>query len=550
MLGRHWRAVALGTALAFLATGAAIGLLCLSGWFLAASALAGLNAATALAFNFFYPSVGVRVLAMMRTVTRYGERVVSHDATFRVLETLRTWCYERIEPLVPARLGRLHSGDLLTRIVTDIDTLDNLYLRVLSPTAVAAATTVLLFLFIAGFNGSIALVAVGGLAMGGICIPALAQHLALPDARQLNDRLADLRTTLVEGIHGLAALLSCGAEERFQRHLDSRHQALVKNQKAMSRVAGLTAALMGLTAGLAMTATLFIGVTAASAGRLTGPQLAMLTLTVMAAFEAVSSLPVAYQYLGQTRRSAVRLQGVTEVPPAVSYPRQSGRPKGTWDIDLGGVTFYYQGALRPALDRIDLHIPAGRKLAVMGDTGAGKSTLLYLLARFEDPREGDIRLAGHPLANFAEADLRRAVCIIDQRSHIFSGTIGENLMLARPDANEEVLWNALDVVRLRDFVHNLPKGLDTWVGEAGRLLSGGQAKRLAVARLLLSEAPIWVLDEPTEGLDADTADAVMQTLLARGKDKTVIVVTHRIEAVRWFDEVVTLVAGRLVAPGL
>jgi ATP-binding cassette, subfamily C, bacterial CydCD len=549
MLGRHWRAMAIGTSLAFLATCAAVGLLCLSGWFLAASALAGMHAATALAFNFFYPSVGVRLLAMMRTVTRYGERVVSHDATFRVLETLRTWCYERIEPLIPARLGRLHSGDLLSRVVTDIDTLDNLYLRVLSPTAVAGATTVLLYLFIAGFNGSIALVAVGGLIMGGVCIPALAQHMALPDACRLNDRLADLRTALVEAIHGMAALLSCGAEKRLLFHLDNRHRALVKNQKGMNRVAGLTAGLMGLTAGFTTTATLFLGATAVSAGRLTGPQLAMLSLAVMAAFEAVSALPTAYQYLGQTRRSGVRLQEVTEGPPAVRYPQRSEYPRGAWDIDLRNLTFYYQGTDRPALDRVALHIPAGRKVAVMGDTGAGKSTLLYLLARFEDPQEGSIRLAGRPMVNFVEADLRRAVCIIDQRSHIFSGTIGENLLLARPEADDQLLRDALDVVRMRDFVDNLPKGLNTWVGEAGRLLSGGQAKRLAVARLLLSEAPIWILDEPTEGLDAETANTMIKELLERGKNKTVIVVTHRTEVVRRFDEVVNLVAGRIVAPG-
>jgi ATP-binding cassette, subfamily C, bacterial CydCD len=546
MLGRHWRALALGTALALLATGAAIGLLCLSGWFLAASALAGMHAATALAFNFFYPSVGVRLLAMMRTVTRYGERVVSHDATFRVLETLRTWCYERIEPLVPARLGRLHSGDLLSRIVTDIDTLDNLYLRVLSPSIVAVITTVLLFLFISGFNGPIAMVALGGLMMGGICIPASARYMALPDARKLNDRLAELRTALVEGIHGLAALLSCGAEGQFLLRLDCRHHALVKNQKGMNRVAGLTAALMGITAGLTTTATLYLGATAVDAGRLTTPQLAMLALAVMAAFEAVSALPTAYQYLGQTRRSGARLQEVTEAPPAVRYPQQTGHPKGEWNIDLRSVTFYYQGAHRPALDRIDLYIAAGRKVAVMGDTGAGKSTLLYLLARFEDPQEGSIRLAGQALADFAETDLRRAVCIIDQRSHIFSGTIRDNLLLARPDADDQQLWDALDVVRLRDFVSTLPEGLNTWVGEAGRLLSGGQAKRLAVGRLLLSEAPIWILDEPTEGLDAETADAMIKELLERGKTKTLMVVTHRAEVVQRFDDVVNLMAGRII----
>jgi ATP-binding cassette, subfamily C, bacterial CydCD len=545
MLGRHWRSLALGTGLSFLATGTAIGLLSLSGWFLAASAVAGMQAASAQAFNFFYPSVAVRILAMARTLTRYGERVVSHDATFRVLETLRTWCYRRIEPLVPARIGRLHSADLLSRITTDIDTLDNLYLRVLSPTVVAAVIIGLLFCFISRFDFHIALVAVAALLLGGAGIPVLAQRMALPSAQRLNERMADLRSAVVDGIHGMAALLSCGAEDSFLRRLENRHAALVREQRRMSRITGMTAAFLGLTAGLATMTTLYLGVAATAAGSLTGPQLAMLVLAVMAAFESVNPLPVAYQYLGQTRMAAARLHAVTQGPAAVEYPRQTKDPKGAWDIDLRGVTFYYQDAHRPALDDIDLHIPAGRHLAVMGDTGAGKSTFLYLLARFEDPREGCIRLAGQPLAAFAEENLRQAICIIDQRSHIFSGTIADNLLLARPEARAEELWHALEGVGLHDFVRSLPDKLETWVGEAGRLLSGGQARRLAVARAFLSEAPIWVLDEPTEGLDAQTAHAMVQTLRRRGKTRTIIVVTHQGDIARKLDEVIFLQEGRI-----
>ena len=391
-----------------------------------------------------------------------------------------------------------------------------------------------------------ALFAVAVLVLGGAAIPILAQRMALSAARRLNERTADLRSTLGDGIQGMAALLSCGAEDRFLRRLESRHAALVQEQESMSRVTGLTTALLGLTSGLATVGTLFLGVAAAGAGMLNAPQLAMLTLAVIAAFEAISSLPVAYQYLGQTRRAAARLHGVTEVPPAVDYPEQTRGPLGPWDIEFQGVTFYYPEACRPSLEKIDLCIPSGRHLAVMGDTGAGKSTLLYLLARFEDPTDGRIRLAGQPLADFAEEDLRRAICIIDQRSHIFSGTIAENLRLARPEAPAEELWKALDGVRMGDFIRDLPKGLDTWVGEAGRLLSGGQARRLAVARAFLSDAPIWILDEPTEGLDAETAEAMMQTSRILGKAKTIIVVTHQAKIARQLDGVLFLREGRII----
>ncbi len=549
LLGRHWKAMGLGTGLALLAAASGIGLLSLSGWFLAASAAAGMNVATAQLFNFFFPSIGVRILAMTRTAARYAERIVSHEATFRILETLRTWCYRRIEPLVPARLSRHHSGDLLARIITDIDTLDNLYLRVLSPSAVAVLVTVSAGLFIACFNPLIALVATGALAAAGAGIPAWAQYLGRSAASSLNEYSARLRAALVEVTFGLAALLSCGAQQRFLHHLDARHKALVREQFKMSRVAGLTTALMTLTSGLAITATLIIGVAAVKTGTLTGPRLALLVLTVMASFDAVAMLPAAFQYLGQTRKAASRLLEIAQIPPAVTYPARSPSPGGGWDIEFRKVAFGYATGNRPVLKAIDLHIPAACRLAVMGDTGAGKSTLLYLLARFEDPCAGEIRLAGHPLSRFAEEELRRRICIVDQRSHIFSGTIRDNLILARPQAAEEELLQALSVVRLRDFVHSLPDGLDTWVGEAGRLLSGGQARRLAVARAVLSDAPVWVLDEPTEGLDSETADSMMSALLKRGQGKTVVVVTHLPEALRRMDAVVVLRNGRIYSAG-
>ena len=541
--------MALGTGLALLATAAAIGLLSLSGWFLAASALAGMHAATAQLFNFFFPSVGVRMLAMIRTAARYGERILCHEATFRILETLRTWCYRRLEPLVPARLSGLHSGDLLSRIITDIDTLDNLYLRVLSPSAVAFLVTMATVLFISRFNLLMSLVVAVALITAGTAIPLLASGLARGAARRLNDRTADLRTAMVECIDGLAALISCGAERRFLSRLDNRHRNLVLDQSRMSRISGSIAALMSLTSGLSAAAVLLIGVAAVKSGTLSGPYLAMLTLAAMAAFDAVAMLPAAYQYLGQTRRAAARVLEATETRPAVGYPPRSKTWHGGLDIEFKSVTFRYAATQQTVLEQIDLRIPAGCHLAILGDTGAGKSSLLYLLARFEDPCQGEIRLAREPLAGFSEEDLRRLVCIIDQRSHIFSGTIRDNLILARPQAAEEDLRHALAAVGLDDFVFNLPEGPETWVGEAGRLLSGGQARRLAVARAVLSDAPIWILDEPTEGLDGETADVVMNALLNLGKNKTVVVVTHQCEFIRRMDEFIILQSGRIVASG-
>jgi ATP-binding cassette subfamily C protein CydC len=547
LINHHKAAMAAGAALALAATLAAIGLLSLSGWFLAAAAFAGLDATAARAFNFFIPSIGVRLFAMTRTAARYGERILSHDATFRILETLRIWCYRKIEPLAPARLEQHHSGDLLTRITTDIDTLDNLYLRVLSPTVVAAIVCTLILGFIAHFHPLIAMVTAGALAAAGVAVPMLASRVSRSDARRLNEQTAHLRAALVDGIHGLAALLTCEAGPRYLDRIDRLHQQLVQCQSNMSRVTGVSGALTHLVSGLAVIGTLVIGIRSVAAGVLSGPMLALLVLTVMASFDAVAALPAAYQFLGQTRKAARRLHTITTTKPAVSFPPNPSETNDDLTLRFHRVYFRYPQADETTLVNIDWTIAPKRRVAVMGPTGSGKSTLLYLLARFEDPGRGAIHLGDRPLADYTEADLRRRICITDQHAHIFNGTLRDNLALAKPQAAAEEMMQALSAVQLEDFVQGLPDGLDTWVGEAGRLLSGGQARRVAVARALLRDAPIWVFDEPTEGLDSRTATAMLGNLFDRAAGKTIIMITHRAEALRQMDQIAVMLQGRIVA---
>lgn len=553
MIRHHWPSMALGGILSLLAALAAIGLLSLSGWFIAATAYAGLNVTTAKAFNFFLPSIGVRLFAMMRTGARYAERLVSHDATFRMLETLRTWYYERLEPLAPARLAQHHSGDLLTRIITDIDTLDNLYLRVVSPSAVAVAVVALLVGFIGYVQPWIALYSGCLLVVAGVGVPIFADHAARSAARQLNVRTALLRTTLVDAIHGLAAILTCGAQNRHLEQVHQRHWDLVRSQAKMSHVTGISNAMMGLLSGLAVVGTLYIGVGAVAAGTLSGPHLVLLVLAVMAGFEVVVPLSNAYQYLGQTRKAAGRLREVTQVPPAVTFPATSIHPprndQQNNQIEFDEVSFKYAPTDPHALKNISFTILPQNRTAIMGATGSGKSTLLYLLSRFENPSSGNIRLGHCSLDTFSERSLRKRICIVDQKTHIFNGTLRDNLLLADPEADEATLMEALSAVELTDFVNQLPNGLRTWVGEAGRLLSGGQARRLAIARAVLSSAPIWAFDEPTEGLDSATAQAMMTNLISRGRDKTVIMITHRPEAIEQMDQVILLEAGGIAAVG-
>lgn len=547
MMLHHWAPLALGGMLALLAAIAAIGLLSLSGWFIAATAYAGLNVATAKAFNFFLPSIGVRLFAIARTAARYGERIVSHDATFRILEALRVWCYKRLEPLAPARLGQHHSGDLLTRIITDIDTLDNLYLRVLTPSVVAAVVMAMLVGFMGYFSSRIALLNAALLIGAGVVIPIIADKAARTAARQLNTQTGHLRTALVDGIHGLAVLLTCGAESRHLAKIHQRHNALVQSQQKMSRVTGMANALMGLVSGAAVVGTLYIGVGAVQNGALSGPNVALLILAVMAGFDAVVPLSNAYQYLGQTQKAAARLHQITRTPPAVTFPSNADPVPCEGHIEFEQVAFQYAPSEQTVLEQISFKIQSGQRIAVIGATGAGKSTLLYLLARFEDPLKGNIRLGRRSLNRFSEATLRSAICIVDQKAYVFNGTLRDNLLLANSDADDSAINDALSTVQLTNDVRQWPDGLDTWVGEAGQLLSGGQARRLAIARALLSDAPIWAFDEPTEGLDTETARAMMQTLLARAKGKTVIMVTHRPEAIEQMDQVILIEAGRIAA---
>lgn len=549
MMRHHWPAMAVGGLLSLLATLAAIGLLSLSGWFIAATAYAGLNVTTSKAFNFFLPSIGVRLFAMLRTGARYGERLACHDATFRILETLRTWCYHRLEPLAPAGLAKHHSGDLLTRIITDIDTLDNLYLRVISPSAIAIVVVALLLGFIGHFSPVIAIYNTGLFLLAGVGIPIMADITARSAARQLNVGTARLRTTLVDGIHGLAALLACGAYQSHLGQVGRRQGALVQNQQRMSQVTGMANASMVLISGAAVAGTLYIGAEAVSNGTLSGPQLALLALAVMAGFDVVVPLSGAYQYLGQTRKAAGRLLTITETAPAITFPNESASPPKDMAIEFDHVSFQYDQTPPIVLRDISFSISSGHRTAIMGATGSGKSTLFYLLSRFEDPTQGQIRLGQCNLNRFSEASLREHICIVDQRSHIFNGTLRDNLLLVDPEAGDDRLEEALAVVRLMDFVKDLPEGLDTWVGEAGRMLSGGQARRLAIARAALSKAPILAFDEPTEGLDAETAEAMMNNLLKSGKDRTIIMITHRPEAIEHMDQVVLMKAGCMTSVG-
>ena len=545
----HLKWMALGTGLGLLALVCAVGLLALSGWFISASAYAGLTAATAVLFNFFYPSIGVRIFAIGRTLARYSERIVAHDVTFRILQSLRCWFYVNLEPLAPARLMQFRSGDVLNRIVADIDALDNLYLRVLSPSIVALLLSIIVVCFLWIFDPLIAFCVASILTTAGFGIPMVALRLGEPAGRKITRLSSDLRIHIVDVLQGMPDLLIFGA---YRQQIDTVKQsslALIRCQLRMSHIRGLSSALITVFSGLAVIAALYMAVLAVNRQTLNGSSLALVMLTVMASFEAVAPLPLAYQFLGQTREAARRLLEIVEAEPQVRFPERSVQLQRQFSITFDKVNFRYHADAPLALRDVDLHIPAGGRVALIGETGSGKSTLIHLLVRFWNPESGQICLGKNAIDGFSESDLRRLISTVSQQPHLFNATIKDNLLLARSGASDEDLLTALKTVEMLEFVKNLPDGLNTWLGEAGHRLSGGQARRLAVARAVLHDAPVWVLDEPTEGLDSITANRMMQALKQHTSGRTLLMITHRLIDMDWMDQIVMLDQGRVIAWG-
>ncbi|MBB5021544.1 heme ABC transporter ATP-binding protein/permease CydC [Desulfurispira natronophila] len=528
---------------------ASVGLLALSGWFLSAAAFAGLSALSAKEFNFFTPSAGVRGFAIMRTGGRYAERILSHEATLRLLAALRVWFYRALEPLAPATLQRYRSGDLLTRIVNDIDTLDNLYIRVLLPSVVALGVATLAGAFLWWLHPSLALVFWLFVLLAGLALPTFSSHLGYRVGKVMQLHSARLRTHIVEDVQGLADLKVYGAEANHRQRVLRESEALLKQQERMARISGFNNAMLTLLSGLAALVALFIAIPMTQAGHFDGAMLALIAFGILAAFESVMPLPLAWQYLGRTMESARRLLEVIRQRPAVTFNDQlDNMTPSEPSISFQQVSFTYPAGT-VALQDVDLHIAAGEKVAIVGPSGSGKTTIAHLLSRFWDPRRGTITIGGCDLRHLSEVQLRDTVTLVSQKSHIFCATLRDNLLLANPQADEATLWQTLERAQLHDFVKALPEGLDTWTGEGGSRLSGGQARRLILARALLKNSPIWILDEPTEGLDTTTEQQFLHTLFANMGGKTLVLITHRTSELARMDRVCFMVDSRVEAVG-
>ena len=485
--------------------------------------------------------VVVRFLALARPLARYLERLASHDIALRALGGIRSTVYERIEPLAPAELDAFRQGDLVSRMVGDVDALQGLYLRGLGPPLVGLAVAVACVVATGLVLPVAAIVLAAGLALGGIAVPLLAWRLARHVGRRQAAARGELTSELVELLRGAPELVAFGREDDAIARVRRADRELTRLGRRDAFVAGLADASSVLVAGLTTIGVLGVAVAAHDAGALDRVLIAALALLALSSFDAIVSLPAAARELSATLASGRRVLDLMDREPAVIDPADPApAPHAPVTVELEGVTAQYPSSETPALAGFDLRLDAGSRMALVGPSGAGKTTVTNLLLRFLDPEQGRITIDGRDVRELRQEDVRRTFALAGQEAHVFDSTIRENLRLARRGATDDELRDALRRARLDDWVGTLHDGLDTLVGEEGMLLSGGQRQRLAVARALLADAPVLVLDEPTAHLDEATAEVLVSDVLAAAKDRSVLLITHRPEGLDLVDEIVRL----------
>ncbi|NOI91678.1 cysteine/glutathione ABC transporter ATP-binding protein/permease CydC [Vibrio splendidus] len=542
---KHWFGLSLGMLLAFATLSASIGLLTLSGWFISASAVAGLTIARE-TFNYMLPGGGVRGLAMSRTAGRWGERVVSHNATFKLLTDLRIFFFKKLAPLIPGRISNLRDADLLNRLVADVDAMDHVYLRLVSPVTVGVFGIFFLTLFLMWFDSSLGLILGSILLIMLLVWPILFYKLGKRNGGELTQNKADLRVTTLDWIEGYSELTLFGAEERYRNAILETQHKLMANQFVNANLTGMASAALMLFNGLTLVLMLWLAADGVG-GNAPDPFIALMAFATMASFELLMPIAGAFQHLGQTLSSARRLNEVILSEPEVQFAEEKLDINKPLDITFSNVTFNYPDSERSVLNAVDLTIPATHKVAIVGQTGSGKSTLIQLLTRYWDPKKGYISIAGIELTQWNESQLRESISVVSQRVDILNGTLRDNLLIARPEATDDHLANILKDVGLEKLLEN--NALDSWLGDGGRQLSGGEKRRIGIARAILHDAPILLLDEPTEGLDKQTEHSIMTLFEKHFEGKTVIFITHRLIGLESMDSIVLIEQGEIVENG-
>lgn len=546
VLRRHWRWLLFGTVLATLTSLAAIGLMTVAGHFVAAMALAGV---AGLAINYFTPAALIRALAIVRTGGRYAERLVTHDATLRGLSSLRAWLFRRLIPLAPAGLMQLRSAELFSRLRADIDALEHFYLGILIPVVVALAASLLAAGLFAVYLPLGLIPLTLGLLLAGVGLPLWAHRRAAQDATQQVLAKAELRGALVDALRGHGELLVAGLAQRYRQRIEQIDHALASGDTRLEALRALGGSGVTFLAQATVLGILPFGINALVAGTLAPAVLVMLCLLALASFEALAPLPEALAAWRTTRVCAERVFALVDQAPAIQEPQQSQDFTHPPAVQFRGVRLRYADNAPWALDGVDLDLEVGARIAIVGPSGSGKSSLIGALLKFYPRAAGQIWFGGQSIDAICGDALRQQIALIAQHSALFNLSLADNLRLGRPRASDAELAQAIAAAQLTAFVDALPQGLDTVLGEGGARVSGGEARRIVIARALLQDAPLLIMDEPTEGLDAITAQQLYKALAVASENRSLLLITHRLGGLYTLvDTVITLNEGRLGQP--
>lgn len=532
-----WRWILLATALGVFTVAAGVGLMMSGGWLISAAAL------MPPLFSLQVYIVGVRFFGVSRAASRYAERLVTHQVTFALLTELRVWLFYKLEPQSPARLMDHTSGALLSTVVGDIEALEAAFARALAPTLIFFPFFFAAVGLFSLWDWRIGLGLGGFLLLGGIGIPLAARRLTRPLGQRASALKAELDQRIIEGILGHAELRVFGREAAHRARTAAISDDLLGLNAQIAGVEATQAAAHTALSVAAALVALWVGIPKVLSGDWQGMSLAAVVLGVLAAFEVITPLPAALAQLDRTLASAGRIFALADVTPPVPLTGEQASPGA---VEFRDLSFSYRPDA-PVLQGLSLRLEPGKRVAILGDSGAGKSTIIQLLLRFWPYESGEIALGGRPLSALSPESVRRQYAVVCQRSVLLARSLRENLLLAKPDASEEALREALARAGLSEVLRRL--GLDTPLGEGGSGLSGGERRRLVLARALLQDAPIWLLDEPLAHLDAHTASALHHSLLDATKGKTALWITHRALGLEDMDAVIVLREGKIAEQG-
>ena len=532
--------MALAALIGFATTGSGIGLLMTSAYIIAKAALQPPMVTLQLGI------AGVRFFGLARGVFRYAERLISHNITFKILAKLRLWFYDAIEPLAPARLMHFKSGDLLQRVVDDIQSLENIYTRVIGPPLTALLVAALMWSLLGVYSLQAALLILCFHTLAGIGVPLLTRQLSRGVQVGIMNHKAEQQVLALDLFQGIGELQLYGKLPEHLAAMQSTESGKLQLQRKNAIIEGLHESLTGLLMNGALIAILWALIPSISTGAVNGISLTVITLAVMASFEPFLPLPSTLKHLEADQHAGERLFEILDAKPETVAPATPLHFPAEHTIQVEKLNFTYPGSTAKALDRITFTVLPGEHIAIVGPSGAGKSTITSLFMRFWNSSEGSISIGGHNITLFDPEELRRNIALVSQRTYLFAETIRENLLLAAPKATDDDLKKALTAAGLSHFTAKL----DEWCGQHGMKLSGGERQRIAIARILLQRAPIMILDEATANLDGVTEREVTQTLNAISAGKTLITITHRLKAMEQYDRILVLKKGKIVEQGV